>query len=52
MFCDRKPTDIEWRYTETGYRVRVSVKSGRVIPLPVAAEELEDFVNPSLYEGQ
>uniref|UniRef100_A0A5S6M3D0 Large ribosomal subunit protein uL24m n=1 Tax=Xenopus tropicalis TaxID=8364 RepID=A0A5S6M3D0_XENTR len=32
---DRKPTDIEWRYTEEGDRVRVSVRSGRIIPKPV-----------------
>lgn len=48
--ADEKPTEIEWRYTESGDRVRVSVKSGRIIPLPVAASELEDFVNPTLYE--
>ena len=28
------PTEIEWRYTEKGERVRVSVRSGRIIPLP------------------
>ena len=60
-FCDlaliacyvdgRKPTDIEWRYTESGERVRVSVKSGRIIPLPSGAKELDDFVNPTIYEG-
>ncbi|XP_016348126.1 probable 39S ribosomal protein L24, mitochondrial isoform X4 [Sinocyclocheilus anshuiensis] len=32
---DRKPTDIEWRYTEEGERVRVSVRTGRIIPKPV-----------------
>ena len=45
------PTEIEWRYTEKGERVRVSVKSGRIIPLPSGAKELEDFVNPEIYEG-
>ena len=48
---DRKPTDIEWRYTESGERVRVSVKSGRIIPLPSGAKELDDLVNPTTYEG-
>uniref|UniRef100_A0A8C9LM81 Large ribosomal subunit protein uL24m n=1 Tax=Piliocolobus tephrosceles TaxID=591936 RepID=A0A8C9LM81_9PRIM len=31
---DRKPTEIEWRYTEAGERVRVSTRSGRIIPKP------------------
>ena len=45
------PTEIEWRYTEKGERVRVSVRSGRIIPLPGGAQELEDFVNPLQYAG-
>ncbi|GAA6227318.1 39S ribosomal protein L24, mitochondrial [Lates japonicus] len=32
---DRKPTEVEWRYTEEGERVRVSVRTGRIIPKPV-----------------
>uniref|UniRef100_A0A8C8VP83 Large ribosomal subunit protein uL24m n=1 Tax=Pelusios castaneus TaxID=367368 RepID=A0A8C8VP83_9SAUR len=32
---DRKPTEVEWRYTEEGERVRVSVRSGRIIPKPL-----------------
>jgi len=47
--ADNKPTDIEWRYTEKGERVRVSLSTGRIIPLPTGAKELEDFVNPSTY---
>ncbi|KAM4861580.1 large ribosomal subunit protein uL24m isoform 1-T6 [Thomomys bottae] len=31
---DRKPTEIEWRFTEEGVRVRVSTRSGRIIPKP------------------
>lgn len=31
---DRKPTEIEWRFTEAGERVRVSTRSGRIIPKP------------------
>ncbi|NXA20677.1 RM24 protein, partial [Ibidorhyncha struthersii] len=31
----RKPTEVEWRYTEEGERVRVSLRSGRIIPLPL-----------------
>ncbi|KAG8519956.1 39S ribosomal protein L24, mitochondrial [Galemys pyrenaicus] len=29
-----KPTEIEWRFTEAGERVRVSTRSGRIIPKP------------------
>ncbi|XP_053330280.1 39S ribosomal protein L24, mitochondrial [Spea bombifrons] len=32
---DRKPTEVEWRYTEEGEKVRVSVRTGRIIPKPV-----------------
>lgn len=46
-----KPTDIEWRFTEKGKKVRVSVRTGRIIPLPSGAKELEDFVNPESYTG-
>nr|XP_033781112.1 39S ribosomal protein L24, mitochondrial [Geotrypetes seraphini] len=32
---DRKPTEVEWRFTEEGERVRVSTRTGRIIPKPV-----------------
>uniref|UniRef100_UPI00398F4764 large ribosomal subunit protein uL24m n=1 Tax=Pristiophorus japonicus TaxID=55135 RepID=UPI00398F4764 len=32
---DRKLTGMEWRYTEEGEKVRVSTRSGRIIPKPV-----------------
>ncbi|XP_029437561.1 39S ribosomal protein L24, mitochondrial [Rhinatrema bivittatum] len=32
---DRKPTEVEWRYTEEGERVRVSTRTGRIIPKPM-----------------
>ncbi|XP_074079293.1 large ribosomal subunit protein uL24m [Macrotis lagotis] len=31
---DRKPTEVEWRFTEEGERVRVSLRTGRIIPKP------------------
>ena len=52
MFVYSKATDMEWRYTEDGESVRVSVRTGRVIPLPAQAKELEDFVLPALYAGE
>ncbi|XP_028649823.1 probable 39S ribosomal protein L24, mitochondrial [Erpetoichthys calabaricus] len=33
--ADRKPTEAEWRFTEEGEKVRVSVRTGRIIPKPV-----------------
>ncbi|NXA43904.1 RM24 protein, partial [Eudromia elegans] len=30
----RKPTEVQWRYTEEGERVRVSLRSGRILPVP------------------
>ncbi|XP_069796548.1 large ribosomal subunit protein uL24m [Narcine bancroftii] len=32
---DRKPTSVEWKYTEEGEKVRVSARTGRIIPKPV-----------------
>lgn len=46
---DKKPTTIEWRYDEEGNDVRVSKRSGRIIPLPVEAEETYDFKIQSYY---
>lgn len=31
---DLRATDFEWRYTERGEQVRVSVRTGRIIPIP------------------
>ncbi|XP_030044198.1 probable 39S ribosomal protein L24, mitochondrial [Microcaecilia unicolor] len=33
--ADRKPTEVEWRYTEEGEKVRVSTRTGRIIPKPL-----------------
>jgi len=32
---DRKPTELEWRFTEEGEKVRVSLRTGRIVPKPV-----------------
>ncbi|XP_046875774.1 probable 39S ribosomal protein L24, mitochondrial [Hypomesus transpacificus] len=32
---DRKPTEVEWRFTEEGDKVRVSLRTGRIIPRPL-----------------
>ncbi|KAI5632145.1 ribosomal proteins 50S l24/mitochondrial 39S l24 domain-containing protein [Phthorimaea operculella] len=44
-----KPTDIEWRYTEDGEHVRVSLASSRIIPIPKSAEETMDFKSKDVY---
>ena len=32
----RKPTPIEWKFTEEGEKVRVSSRTGRIIPKPIS----------------
>ncbi|XP_068221506.1 large ribosomal subunit protein uL24m [Palaemon carinicauda] len=49
---DNKPTQAEWRYTESGERVRVSVRTGRIIPMPKQAEETPDYKTKSTYNEQ
>ncbi|XP_064474831.1 large ribosomal subunit protein uL24m-like [Ornithodoros turicata] len=49
---DNKPTAIEWRYTEDGKRVRVSVRTGRIIPIPLTAEGTYDYKTKSTYVEQ
>ena len=49
-FICRKGTDIVWRYTEEGKRVRVSVDSGKVIPKP--PWERNDFKSKDAVPGK
>lgn len=42
-------SDVEWRYTEEGEMVRVSLASGRVIPIPKMNEETRDYKSTSTY---
>lgn len=46
----RKPTNIEWRYTEEGERVRVSLRTGRIIPKPVY--QRKDGIIPQQWKGE
>ncbi len=48
---DRKPCNFVWRVDEKGKHVRVSNRSGRTIPFPIDAAELEDGANPRRYKG-
>ncbi|XP_076609912.1 large ribosomal subunit protein uL24m [Chaetodon auriga] len=45
---DRKPTEVEWKYTEQGERVRVSLRTGRIIPKPVV--ERRDGIIPEQWK--
>ncbi len=49
IFYFRKGTDVEWRFTEEGQKVRVATISGRIIPLPLPATETDDGVVPGSY---
>lgn len=46
---DLLSAEVEWRYTEEGERVRVSVRSGRIIPIPKAHEETKDYKSITTY---
>ncbi|XP_013788032.1 probable 39S ribosomal protein L24, mitochondrial [Limulus polyphemus] len=49
---DNKPSEVEWRYTDEGEKVRVSVRTGRIIPIPKMAEETHDYKERSFYLEQ
>lgn len=46
---DLLPTDIEWRFTEEGERVRVSTRTGRIIPIPKQHSETADYKEKRIY---
>lgn len=49
---DLTATKIEWRYTEEGEKVRVSLKTGRIIPIPASVEETIDYKSKKAYKEQ
>ncbi|KAF2365984.1 Ribosomal protein L24 [Trinorchestia longiramus] len=49
---DMKPTQVEWRYTEEGEEVRVSTRTGRLIPIPLLDEETVDYKTKKTYKEQ
>ncbi|CAG9766216.1 unnamed protein product [Ceutorhynchus assimilis] len=49
---DLKSTEFEWRFTEAGEKVRVSARSGRIIPIPASVEETIDYKSKSTYREQ
>jgi large subunit ribosomal protein L24 len=46
---DLLAAEVEWRFTEEGERVRVSTRSGRIIPMPKMNEETKDYKTISTY---
>ncbi|XP_071498853.1 large ribosomal subunit protein uL24m-like [Diadema antillarum] len=49
---DNKPTDIEFRYTEAGEKVRVSQRTGRIIPVPIVDSDSRDYKTKDTYIEQ
>lgn len=47
---DLMATDVEWRYTEEGEKVRVSARTGRIIPIPEKEKETYDYKDARLYK--
>lgn len=46
---DLQSTPFDWRYTEEGEKVRVSLRTGRIIPLPKSMEETIDYKSKKAY---
>ncbi|GFY73471.1 probable 39S ribosomal protein L24, mitochondrial [Trichonephila inaurata madagascariensis] len=50
--ADRKPTKAVWRFTDEGEEVRVSVRTGRIIPIPDESKETHDYKVQKYYVEQ
>ena len=46
---DRQPTEAEWRFDEEGNELRVSVRTERVIPIPLDAFKTYDYKSQTSY---
>ena len=47
-----KPCRIKYQFTEEGEKVRVSKRSGRIIPKAPELSERKDFISRSGYHGE
>ena len=47
----RRATQVEWRYTEQGEKVRISKRTGHTIPIPITATETIDYKTKAGYAG-
>ncbi|XP_022920766.1 large ribosomal subunit protein uL24m [Onthophagus taurus] len=50
--ADLKSTKIEWRFTEDGQKVRVSARTGRIIPIPATSDTTVDYKTKGTYKEQ
>ena len=46
---DERGCEVEWRFTEDGDRVRVSKRSGSILPIPEVSTATKDFMAPASY---
>lgn len=46
---DLQACDFEWRHNDEGQQIRVSLRSGREIPIPASNEETYDYKSPQQY---
>lgn len=49
---DLTATTIDWRFTDDGKKVRVSTRTGRIIPIPASMEETIDYKSKATYKEQ
>lgn len=47
----RQPCRIKYMYTESGEKVRVSNRSGRIVPWPAESKDLSRIANPGMLPG-
>jgi len=48
--ADLLATLVEWRFTQEGEKVRVSARTGRLVPIPKQAQETYDYKSKSTYK--
>eukprot|EP00095_Tigriopus_kingsejongensis_P010614 snap_masked-scaffold795_size96016-processed-gene-0.16 protein:Tk10614 transcript:snap_masked-scaffold795_size96016-processed-gene-0.16-mRNA-1 annotation:"probable 39s ribosomal protein mitochondrial precursor" len=46
---DEAATEVEWRFSEEGERVRCSIRTGHILPMPSEALETVDYKTPQGY---
>lgn len=46
---DLQGCDFEWRFTEDGEKVRVSARTGRLIPIPESNNQTHDYKTKGAY---
>lgn len=49
---DLQAAEVEWRFTEDGEKVRVSLRTGRLIPIPKMNSETKDYKSETTYTAK